>query len=79
MLVWVLICGLLLTVIILAFALLYVIRKATYLSRKDKDFIIYAVDIYIDYADELKVSGIEEHNVIVKQLERIKKNKLNDG
>jgi putative cell wall-binding protein len=66
-------------IVVLAIALKTVISKATYLSRKDKDFIIYALDIYIDYADELNVSSLDEHEVIVKQLDRIKENKLNDG
>lgn len=76
---WILVVILLVVVLILAVALLTVIKKATYLSKKDKDFILYTIDIYIDYADELKVSGVDEHEIIVKQLERIKQNKLNDG
>jgi len=66
-------------VLVLAISLNAVIKKATYLSKKDKDFIIYVIDIYIDYADELKLNSIEEHEIIVKQLERIKENRINDG
>ena len=79
MILWILIFILVGINILLAFALLYVIKKALYLSRKDKDFLIFVIDIYIDYAEELKVNTLEEHNIIVKKLTRIKEKYLEDG
>ena len=76
---WIVVFILLVIVLLLVIALIFVIKKATYLSRKDKDFMIYVIDIYIDYADELKLNTVDKHEIIVKQLERIKKNKIKDG
>lgn len=78
-LLWTIVIILVLVVLVLVVTLLVIAKKATYMSRKDKDFIIYVIDIYIDYADELNVTSLEEHEIIVKQLKRIKENKLNDG
>jgi len=73
---WIVVFILLLVVVLLSIALVTVIKRATYLSEKDKDFIVFVIDIYIDYAEELKLNTVEEHEIIVKQLERIKENRM---
>ena len=70
---WGIIIFLLIIVGVLSIALLVIIKKATYLSQKDKDFLTFAVDMYIDYAEELDIHSPEQHEMIVKQLKRIKK------
>lgn len=72
MVLWIIIFILLLIIVLLVSALLYVVKKAMYLSRKEKDFLIFVIDIYIDYAEELKLNSIQEHNLIVGQLNRLK-------
>jgi hypothetical protein len=76
---WIVVFILLLVVVLLSIALVTVIKRATYLSEKDKDFIVFVIDIYIDYAEELKLNTVEEHEIIVKQLERIKENRMKNG
>ena len=67
-----------LSIAVLAIAIIIIVRRATYLPKKEKDFITYVIDIYIDYADELNVSSLEEHEKIVNELKKIKK-RMNDG
>lgn len=66
----------LLIILILSLSLFFVIKKASYLSKKEKDFIIFAIDMYIDYAKKLDIQSEEQHEQIVKQLKNIKKNNL---
>ena len=60
----------------LSLALYNVIKKTTYLSEKQKEFIIFAIDMYIEYAEELDIVSPEKHEQIVKQLENIKEKYL---
>lgn len=61
---------------IISLSLLYVIKKATYLSKKEKEFISFAIDMYIDYAKELNIESPKQHEFIVKQLKKIKEEKI---
>ena len=60
----------------MSLSLYKVIRKATYLSEKEKDFIKFAIDMYIDYAKELNIYSEEKHELIVKNLNKIKEKNL---
>jgi hypothetical protein len=73
---WGIIIFLLIIIGVLSVAVLIIIKKATYLSQKDKDFIIFAIDMYIDYAVELDIHSEYQHELIVKQLKRIKEKYL---
>lgn len=46
------------------------------MSRKEKDFIEFAIDMYIDYAKDLNINSETEHDRIVAELKKIKE-KLN--
>ena len=72
MILWVIICLLLIVVVFLSVTLFMVIKKASYLSRKQKDFIIFAIDMYIDYSEELEITSKSQHDVIVENLKEIK-------
>jgi len=52
------------------------VKKATYLSKKQKDFIIFAIDMYIDYAEELDIMAGDKHEIIVENLKEIKEKHL---
>jgi len=67
---------LLVIILLLSLALYNVIKKTTYLSEKQKEFIIFAIDMYIEYAEELDIVSPEKHEQIVKQLENIKEKYL---
>ena len=74
---WILITLLIVIILLLSIAILYFVKKATYLSKKEKDFINFSIDMYIDYAEELKINSENEHNLIVKELKKIKEKLFN--
>ena len=59
-------------VVLLALALLFFVRKSVYIPDKDKEFIEFTIDMYLQYAEELEINSPKQHKVIVNQLERIK-------
>jgi len=48
-------------------------RQAIFLSKKDLQFIEFAIDMYVKYAIELNIASKEQHEFIVGELERIRK------
>lgn len=73
---WVLIILLIIIILFLSIALFHVIKKATYLSKKQKEFIIFSIDMYLDYAEELEIYSKEQHDIIIKNLKEIKEEHL---
>ena len=69
---------LLLVVIVLSLSLaLYRFsKKATYISDKEKEFIIFAISIFSDYGDDLGIQSKEQHKKLVDELEKIKNKHL---
>ena len=61
------------SVLLLALALYFFVRKSTYIPDKDKEFIEFTMDMYIQYAEDLNIHSPKQHEKIVEQLERIKK------
>ena len=47
--------------------------------KKEKEFIEFAVNMYIKYAEELEITSPEQHEYIVTELKKIKKRYLNDN
>ena len=70
--VWWIVGVLLVVVLLLSIALYRVIVKATYMSKKEREFILFVIKIYIDYAEELELNSVKEHDIIVKELLKIK-------
>ena len=52
------------------------IKKVTPLSKKEKEFIEFAVNMYIEYAEELHITSPEQHEYLLKELKKIKKRYL---
>lgn len=48
-------------------------RQAIFLSKKDLQFLEFAIDMYIKYAIELNIASKEQHEFIVSELERLRK------
>jgi thymidylate kinase len=48
-------------------------KEAEFLSKKDLQFLEFTADMYIKYAKDLKIHSINEHELIVKELEEIRK------
>ncbi len=59
-----------------AMALYYFIKKSTYLSDKEKEFITFVIDIFSEYGDDLGIQSKDEHRKIVNELDKIKKKHL---
>jgi hypothetical protein len=59
-------------VVALALTLLFFVRKSVYIPDKDKEFIEFTIDMYIQYAEDLKINSPTQHKKIVEQLEKIK-------
>jgi len=64
------------SVLLLAMALYYLIRRGTYLSEKEKEFITFVIDIFVEYGDDLGIQSKDEHQKISKELEKIKNKHL---
>ncbi len=65
-------------VLVLGLALYFFIEKSTYVTNKDKEFIVFVIDMYIQYAENLEIHSKAQHKKIVKQLEDIKKKHFNE-
>lgn len=75
---WILIAVLVLIILILSISVLLIIKKATYLSKKERDFIVFAIDMYITYGEEIGINSPEEQETLIKELEKVK-NKVNNN
>ena len=60
------------TILLLSVAIFLIIKKTIYLSKKERDFIEFAIDMYIDYAKDLNINSETEHDRIVAELKKIK-------
>ena len=72
---WILYIVILLLVVImglLAVALYIFAKKSTYLGDKEKEFIIFVMDIFTEYGDDLGIQSKEQHEKLVEELEKIK-------
>jgi len=64
-------------ILLLSITIFYIAKKSSYLSKKEKEFIEFCINMYIDYAKELKINSENEHDLIVKELEKIKEKLIN--
>jgi len=63
-------------VALLAMTLYLFTKKSTYLSDKEKEFIVFVMDIFTEYGDDLGIQSKEQHEKLVEELEKIKKKHL---
>lgn len=61
-----------LIILLLSFGLVLIIKNATYLSKKEKDMVIFSIDMYIDYGDEIGITDEKQHPIIIDELKKIK-------
>ena len=69
---YVIILILAIVVFLLALALYGFLKKGTYISDKEKEFIIFVIDIFTQYGDDLGIQSKEEHKKISEELTKIK-------
>jgi len=61
---------------LLALALYLFAKKSTYISDKEKEFIVFVMDIFKEYGDDLGVQSKDQHEKLVEELDKIKKKHL---
>ncbi len=59
-------------ILLLALALYYLIKKTVYISDKEKEFIVFVIDIFMQYGDDLGIESKEQHKKLCEELEKIK-------
>lgn len=60
------------SVLLLAGALYFFVKKSQYISDKEKEFIVFVIDIFIQYGDDLGIQSKEQHKKLAQELEKIK-------
>ena len=77
---WLIILFLIFLCCFLCFIIYYVAKKATYLSKKEKEFIEFVIDMYLQYGKEINIASEQYHDIIIQELKKIKeryfKNKI---
>ena len=65
---------LLLVVIItlLAIALYLFAKKSVYISNKEKEFLVFVINIFSEYGDDLGIQSKDQHVKLVEELNKIK-------
>lgn len=69
---------LIIIVLLLSMALYFLIKKSAYFSEKEKEFIVFVIDIFKEYGDDLGIQSKEQHEKLVSELEKIKKKHFKD-
>jgi len=69
---YILIVLLTIVVLLLALALYHFAKKSQYIFDKEKEFIVFVIDIFIQYGDDLGIQSKEEHKKISEELLKIK-------
>ena len=59
-------------ILILSLTLYQFSKKATYISDKEKDFVVFVIDIFAEYGDDLGIQSKEQHEKLVEELNKIK-------
>jgi len=59
-------------ILFLSLALFLFAKKSTYFSEKEREFIIFVIDIFIQYGSDLGIESKEQHKKLTEELEKIK-------
>ena len=59
-------------IFLLALALYQFSKKGQYISDKEKEFIVFVIDIFEQYGDDLGIESKEQHKKLCEELEKIK-------
>jgi len=71
-LLYIVILLLVIIILFLSSALYYFSKKGIYVSDKEKEFICFVIDIFIQYGDDLGIQSKEQHEKLTIELEKIK-------
>jgi hypothetical protein len=73
---YIVILSLVIIVGLLAVALYLFAKKSTYITDKEKEFMVFVIDIFKDYGDDLGIQTKDQHEQLVEELDKIKKKHL---
>lgn len=61
-------------IIILAASIFYLVKMLPryLIDKKEKDFILFTIDMYIDFAKDLNIHSEQQHEIIINELKLIK-------
>jgi hypothetical protein len=59
-------------ILFLSLALYLFAKKGIFITDKEKEFIIFVIDIFEQYGDDLGIQSVEQHKKLVEELEKIK-------
>lgn len=66
-------------VIFLSVLSYHILTKYKHIDKKDKEFIVFVIDMYCEYAETLEIHSKEQHEKIVKELIEIKNKYFNNN
>jgi hypothetical protein len=75
---FILIIIILIIILIFTYNVYNLLKNKFILSDKDKEFIIFTIDMYLRYGEELDIIPEDKHEIIVENLTNIK-NKINNA
>lgn len=73
---YIIIVLLLIIILFLSLTLHRFSKRTIMLSDKEKEFIVFVIDIFIEYGDELGIQSKEQHKKLVDELNKIKNKHL---
>ena len=59
-------------ILFLSLALYWFSKKSVHISDKEKEFVVFVIDVFRDYGDDLGIQSKEQHKQLVEELEIIK-------
>jgi hypothetical protein len=71
-LLYIVILLLVIIILLLSSALYLFAKKSIYISEKEKEFIVFVIDIFTQYGDELGIQSKEQHIRLAEELDKIK-------
>lgn len=63
---------LIIIILFLSLGIYFLIKKTTYITEKEKEFIVFVIDIFQQYGDDLGIQSKEQHKKLVDELDKIK-------
>lgn len=59
-------------ILFLSLALYWLIIKSLYFSNKEKEFLVFVIEIFTQYGEDLGIQTKEQHIKLTEELEKIK-------
>jgi hypothetical protein len=67
---------LVIVILFLSLALFLFSKKGIFFSKKEKEYIVFVIDMFTQYGDDLGIQSKEQHLKLTEELEKIKNKHL---